>query len=357
VEQFAAGENISLADAEFVLGAGGKALADFAADFEADQRFGAVWVAYNPFSVHLRTTQPAPELSSRLAKGLGREAQVTVGGLSRSDFRRQETRIAQVLELAGRKASRALRAESDPDSRSGTLGIRVNALDRPLLQDETFPVGVDIRTGDVELHQPSSYAGAGMSNCTVGFAATQTIGAPVNQVFRGVVTAGHCANSGQTAYGYALGTAQQEICSNSDRQLHTTSAPNLWYGFFDFNNVWTTIQAVAGGWYSGQPFVRKGRIGSAFGVVGDPKIIPVGGNGDCGTYQAYTFPLFNTAGTEVIGGDSGGPLMLIYNGLYYLAGITTAAGSPNNGIPTNGWAAWRDVPSGWVACTAQNRCN
>jgi hypothetical protein len=152
---------------------------------------------------------------------------------------------------------------------------------------------------------------------------------------------------------------QQEICSYSDRQLHVTSAPNLYWGFYDYFNVWSTIQAVAGGYYRGQPFHRRGRYSVASGIVGDPQYVAFGGNPtgqDCGNYMAYVFPLFNSAGGLLIGGDSGGPLMLIYNGQYYLAGITTDAGSPNNGNPTNGWAAWRDIPAGWVPCTAQNQC-
>jgi hypothetical protein len=356
VEQLAAGENISVADADFVMGVGGRALSDFSANFDADQRFGAVWVEYSPFSVHLRTTQPAPDLSSRLTNDLGRAPQVTVGGLSKVEFRKLEVKVSQVLDSAGRKTGRPLRAESDSDSRFGTVGIRVNPADRRLIENEVLPVGVDVRDGDVEVHQPSSFAGAGMSDCTVGFAATQAL---VNRTVRGVVTAGHCPNSGQTAYGYPLNNAQQEICSYSDRQLHVTSAPNLYWGFYDYFNVWSTIQAVAGGYYRGQPFHRRGRYSVAAGIVGDPQYVPFGGNPtgqDCGNYMAYVFPLFNSAGGLLIGGDSGGPLMLIYNGQYYLAGITTGAGSPNNGNPTNGWAAWRDIPAGWIPCTAQNQC-
>jgi hypothetical protein len=126
-------------------------------------------------------------------------------------------------------------------------------------------------------------------------------------------------------------------------------------------NTWTTIAGVAGGWYNGQPFVRKGRFTQAIGTIGDPKLVALGGNPttqDCGDrYNAYAFPLFNGGGDPVIGGDSGGPLMLAYFGGWYLAGITTAAGSPNNGQPTSGWSAVRDIPVGWTPCTAVNPCN
>jgi hypothetical protein len=358
IEQFAVSQSMSVADSEFILGRGSKVLVDFASNSEADPRFGAVWVEYKPFSIHVRTTKPAPDLSDRLSTELGRKAIAAVGGMSRSELRQQEARVSELFDSARRKSGKTLRAESQPDSRSGTLRILVNPQDRRLIEQEGVPAGVDVREGEVDELKPASYAGAGMSDCTVGYAATRPTGSGPE---RAVVTAGHCPNTGQTAYGYSLGAAQFQICSNADRQLHTTSSPRLWYGFYDYNNYWTTIAGVAGGWYNGQPFFRRGRFTQAIGTIGDPKLVALGGNPisqDCGDrYNAYAFPLFNGGGNPVVGGDSGGPLMLAYFGGWYLAGITTAAGSPNNGQPTSGWSAVRDIPAGWTPCTALNPCN
>jgi hypothetical protein len=147
-------------------------LVDFASNSEADPRFGAVWVEYKPFSIHVRTTKPAPDLSDRLSNDLGRKVMSAVGGMSRSELRGQEARVAEIFDSARRKSGNALRAESQPDSRSGTLSILVNPNDRRLIEQEGVPPGVDVREGEVDQPMPASYAGAGMSDCNVGYGAT-----------------------------------------------------------------------------------------------------------------------------------------------------------------------------------------
>ena len=65
----------------------------------------------------------------------------------------------------------------------------------------------------------------------------------------------------------------------------------------------------------------------------------------------FAFPLTNDAGASVNPGDSGGPLMLVYDNLYFIGGVTTS-----EGVVSNGRSAWRFVPSGLTACTAQHSC-
>jgi hypothetical protein len=80
--------------------------------------------------------------------------------------------VAEIFDSARRKSGNALRAESQPDSRSGTLSILVNPNDRRLIEQEGVPPGVDVREGEVDQPMPASYAGAGMSDCNVGYGAT-----------------------------------------------------------------------------------------------------------------------------------------------------------------------------------------
>jgi hypothetical protein len=196
-----------------------------------------------------------------------------------------------------------------------------------------------------------------MSDCAVGWAAKVTMS---GQISNAVGTAGHCGdtgNTGNTAYGYNLGGAFNEVCSNADRQIHLTPAPTPWYGLY-MHNAWTNIAAVAGGWFNGQSFYRRGRFTQAIGTITDPVLRSVvsGTIGDCGNYNSYQFRLYNTSwgglSGGAIGGDSGGPLLLAYAGGYYLAGQTStqAAGGDSGG------SAVLSVPSGTMICTAASPC-
>lgn len=95
--------------------------------------------------------------------------------------------------------------------------------------------------------------------------------------------------------------------------------------------------------------MRKGRITNAAGNIGPYTEFGVGG-GDCGAYTVRGSPLYNSSGSAVVGGDSGGPIMLAYYNQWFLGGITSAEPGAGN----SGYSAWIDVPSGWTACTGAN---
>ena len=159
-------------------------------------------------------------------------------------------------------------------------------------------------------------------------------------------------------YGFSLGDAQNQVCGGQDRQLHTTPTNFLWNGFFLPGGSWTQTQAVAGGWYDGQPFARVGKFTSAQGTIRTPgPVAPQVSGGDCGSYSVYGFILDNYtayADQKAIGGDSGGPLLLAYFGSWYLAGTTSGQGVVG-GI-ADGVSAWRDVPWPWTPCTLSAPC-
>lgn len=150
-----------------------------------------------------------------------------------------------------------------------------------------------------------------------------------------------------------VGNAFAEVCTNTDRQLHNipVGVP-AGYSFQNYNNASTVIWDVAGGWFAGQNFFRRGRFTKALGTISDIKT-EIGSGGDCGQlFSVRGFNLFNTSGQAAVGGDSGGPLLLAYNGKWYIAGQNSLDALPGD----SGHAAWRSLPSGWAACSALNPC-
>lgn len=68
------------------------------------------------------------------------------------------------------------------------------------------------------------------------------------------------------------------------------------------------------------------------------------------TYSVEGRELTKGAGSIAAPGDSGGIFLLAYGGYWYIAGTTTASSS------THTYAAWRDTPAGWTACSQINPC-
>lgn len=253
------------------------------------------------------------------------------------------------IAAAAKPLGRLPISEVIPDLKQGRVKVTINTADFQAT-DLQIPAGVTTDlVADLKAYPAASFAGVEYEpSCTVGYMARDFLN---NNKY--VVTAAHCPDLPATAYGSSLTDLFSETCQTIDTQALRTSATYVWYGFYNAYNQWSTIHAVAGGWYDGQPFHRRGRNTIAVGTIQNPTTITVGG-GDCGSYQVYAFPLINTFGPpsgSVVGGDSGGPMMLVYFNQYYLAGITTSVG-----IVSNGRSAWRSVPPGLAACTAQIAC-
>ncbi|MFZ4719848.1 MAG: hypothetical protein ACOYMR_10505, partial [Ilumatobacteraceae bacterium] len=140
-------------------------------------------------------------------------------------------------------------------------------------------------------------------------------------------------------------------CTNIDRQRHVTPSPNVYSAFYNFNDQWTSINATATGWYTGQPFFRRGKYTKALGTISSYTSAAIAG-GDCGSYTVKGFNLYNTSGQGAVQGDSGGPLLLAYNGHYLIAGTTSGVAA----TVSQGFSAWISIPPGWTPCTATTPC-
>ena len=71
-------------------------------------------------------------------------------------------------------------------------------------------------------------------------------------------------------------------------------------------------------------------------------------NFDCNPTNVFGVETTNTAS----GGDSGGPLLVQYNGAWFGLAVTSASldAAPNHAVFVYG------VPSGWRMCTATSPC-
>jgi hypothetical protein len=288
----------------------------------------------------LRTTTNSPELVREVENQVGRKVEVRIGGLSNQGLMALHDATVASLVSAGKQLGRYPTSEVIPDAQLGEVRIQINSEDL-IAAKPVIPPGVTVeRIADLKPFPAASFAGTEYNpGCTVGYMARDFSN------LKYVVTAAHCPNLPSSSYGSSHTNVYSEACATIDTQAVRTSATTVWSGFYDYYGQWSNITAVAGGWFNNQPFDRRGRFTTAVGTVTNPTTITVSG-GDCGSYPVYAFPLTNTAGSSVVGGDSGGPLMLIYNNQYYLAGQTTSVG-----VVSNGRSAWRSVPSGLVACT------
>jgi hypothetical protein len=352
IQAIATAQSMSLNDARFLAGAGGAALVEFQASHQRDPDFGAVWVEYRPFTIHLRTTKNSGLLFLGLEKALGRSVERVEGGLSFQQLNAEGAIANNALQNARTLKGQPPRYEVHPDSKTGVVRVKVNRNDAIALKGVKLPDSAVVTEADVEPYPTASYSGSdvtlnGQPKCTVAYAMKMGTS-------KGVVTAAHCPNSGLSSYGQSLGTAFAEQCQGIDRQGHYTTGSQLWNGFFDLYHVWTSIAAIAGGFYNGQPFFRSGQTGSAMGIIEDPQWIDVGKASDpCGVQHVYAFALWNypAYGPPVQLGDSGGPVFFLYANQWFLGAQVTSVG-----VQSSGRAVMIDVPPGWTACTNATPC-
>ncbi len=351
-EYFSKASGMTMEDTKFILGDGGAAIVAFVQKHENNGDFGDVRVTYHPDPlVELRTTVDSPSLKRSFERSLGRRVEHSVGGRSRAELQSDLKSVGDLFTDHRVGSDTAdLRYEATIDFESGAVVVTVNSEDASKVRLADFPSQYEIRTrANLEPDSALSFAGIDRQpTCTIAYAAKTATNTG------GVATAGHCGDDNQTAYGFALGGALGETCSTSDRQIHVTQATFLWDGFYDLVSTWTNIHAVAGGAYEGQPFFRRGKNTIAAGTVGAWDTDGFNG-GDCGSYDAFGLELFNFndgISQSAVGGDSGGPVMFLYGGQYYLGGHLTGGGNNN----PDGFAAFRDIPFGWTPCTNASPC-
>jgi hypothetical protein len=177
---------MTLDEASWLMRDGSKVLADFHQAGLNDQRYGAVWTTYKPFTVHLRVTRDAPDLVASLAKQIGdRKLDVTVRGASYGSLLARQDEVAAAL------------ADVNPisltiDHEFGTVVLETNSRNTRAVTAKRINGDVVVRFTQLEALQSASFAGADRgTNCTTGYAARRN-----SDNFRGIVTAGHCSANG-----------------------------------------------------------------------------------------------------------------------------------------------------------------
>lgn len=346
IETVAKSHDMSFEDARFILFEGSAAILEFTEKHRDDSEFGGVNVIQDGgLRIQIRTTQADSTLADTFESALRRPVERFVGGRSSADLEKDMSAATAALSERGVDFPFTV----TKDFERGTIVVSTPAKFLAQARAASLPPSVEVRSDEaIGDEVAASFAGTEMNpGCTVGFAVQNSSGT------HGLITAGHCTDTGTSAYGFTTGNAQSEVCTDVDRQLHTTPATQIWEGFYN-GNVWTNIHAVAGGWYPGQNYFRRGRNTIATGTIQDISTGTASSPpGDCPTsYTVRGFVLNLSTGSGVVGGDSGGPLMLAYNGQWYVAGITSTAGPAGSA----GRSAWRSIPAGWTACTAQFDC-
>lgn len=330
----------------FEIGAG---ILSFQQEQAGNPDFGALRVRFDGGELHIdiRVLAPDSRLPSELSARLGRRVEAFVGGDSYAVLNERWDRATQVLEGSVALLTGGLRLERPFEQ--GQITLRVNRADVSMVNQLALDPEVRVEIDDSILPEiPANAGGNPINACSFGFSveadATGTVG---------MMTAAHCPDS-QSMQGVNMGPVQFEYCSYRDRQLH--EFPTAYNTFLDWYGVTTNIYEVAGGFYEGQPYLRRGRNTNAIGTISNITTFAVNGSTtDCPTtFNVSGFALYNTTGGAVVAGDSGGPMFLSYAGYWFLGGLTSAQTIPGT---HSGIVAWRNIPAGWTACTTnQNPC-
>lgn len=350
VETLAEATGMSREDSRFILFEGSGIIADFNSAHRSDPSFGGVNVIQDgDLRIQLRVTDAKSNLGAKFSGQLGRSIDLFVGGRSAAELERDAERAREAMAEGSRRSADYYPYRITTDFEAGSVVVRTPPEARAVV--DSYPLPAEIRVvsdATVVVEESASFAGTERNpGCTVGFAMQNSAGT------HALMTSGHCSDTGTlTAYGFNLGNAFSEACAITDSQVHTTPATQIWEGFYNNSSQWTNIHAVAGGWYPTQNYFRRGRNTIATGQISDIETSPVGAGGDCGARDVRGFVLTLTTGERIEGGDSGGPMFLAYFGNWYLAGIASTTGPTGSG----GRVAWRTIPAGWNACTAQFGC-
>jgi hypothetical protein len=329
--QFSVDTGNSIEDAKAALSTNGP-LIDLVSKYRKDPSFGALWVTYKPFTVHLRTTRKSKVIEGDVAASVRRSVQVTTGGLSQ-----------EALDSTAALVNDQMKKQKSPyeiitDTEKGRIIIRSNNANFGRISSDV----------DVELREPpvapatTGYGGLAfwlnstngwVQQCTGGFMVRRTI-APFDT---GILTAGHCYDYASQYYnGETASAPELEMCAGGDQQVHPlTGTPNNWSALGGLGNpAWININGSGGGFYIGQVVQKRGRVsGGSFGTIQEYVYNPaIGGATDCGP-NGYNINVGLRVSNPSQAGDSGGPLTTYYNGLWLAMGI--ASGGNETGTTIN----------------------
>jgi hypothetical protein len=345
---FAKSQGISLADAQAAFRDSGPIL-DFKTTNSKDARFGSIWADYQGgYSVHIRLANG--EMSNEIAalqSKLSRKVNVHFGGPSNSEF-----------EDKGRRL-RALGVGYFPDETSGSfqiwqavppdVGAVSKQIAKPQFRDEWAQAGTNVW----------GYTGSGWENiCTTGFvwrSSTTT----------GFATANHCNNPAVTYWWQGGGESSPggaPSSSGCDYRLinHYSGAGVTLYNGSSNGIANIAVHAVAGGYYYGQPTFKMGHssngaTGTNWGFIIGMANTPVEvGDFSCAGQANFYGPVYNNNSAVK---DSGGPVYLLYNNLFYLAALHKGRNPNSPASQARGsWVNWMNLPPGSYICTSTTPC-
>ncbi len=339
-------------------------LYDFTLRYTPDPRFGAVWATYEDgYEIHLRVTGKSAgsfeDAIDDLAGKVTRPIAIHTGGASAEQLWdvamvASAKRLPVTFQLNQPEGTIELFANSDPSAVPADFPDEFITLlaEQPPVVPRQLAAGADVKWFNGSFWAPACTAGLQYG----GFGAT------------GFITAGHCPDAtpafpSSLDYPWDSTSTIYESCTGvGDLQVHQYIQPIDPNEKFMRKNPlsYSWVVGIAAGWYSGQPSVKIGLWGNAtqttvsvvFTAVANFNM-PAGG--DCGG-GVIGYALLTYNGGML--GDSGGPILLEYNGKY-LAATIHSAGSTN---PNRSYGTWlaNFNPGNWAPsghwCTKVNPC-
>lgn len=320
---------------------------------------GSVWVSYDKgYQVHARVPDGGKrDWIASLERSLGypiirHEGGATMGALSRATDYLRETKSLVLYDLNVNEGF--LDLEKD-------IGIPADVINMSYVritdQSDNIAAEASASAGQIwDNWNGTNY----VSGCTVGYTAS------TGSLYY-VMTAAHCTDGWHQARSWSAlhgettsANNYSESCTSGDRQWQRVNAPVDHLLYDNFSNYYISIQGLAGGWYAGQPALMSGRVsgidwgniqftGSPWGNYG----LPPGPSADDCAASGISTTGIRVENIAADPGDSGGPIVLYYNGSYYLAAIT----STNTPATVFGpWVPYLPVPAGAHICVAVNPC-
>lgn len=305
----------------------------FQTKYSGDQRFGAIWPTYdNGYQVHVRYLDPSfEEAIPALESQIGRRVVRTQGGLSFQDLTAAQQVLFSGVERPGLVNINFQDGTVDVDANwdRGIAGIDDAAIRRTMFPPEDPFVESNPEMGD----DANNAAGS----CTAGAMFKE----PTAR--RGFITAGHCPNTGfgvwdgSTNFPQSTTRATQEYCTATrDVQfVYFNDSTNLgeWWRHKPGGGTTPFAGGIAGGFNALQPTYKvghalNGTTGSNAGVVVgwlDSDVDELGDNYSCWSGAHHGTRLVTQNAGEL--GDSGGPILVSFNGSWYWAGTTVLTNS------------------------------
>jgi len=333
------------------------AILDFQTLYADDSRFGGIWTSYEDgLRVHVRYLDASFERAvESLQDDLGRVGvphpiELTLGGASYAEL--QEAVAALQAAAASADGASDLTPVYTLNTQLGTLDVSMASS----LRDGLINPDLVRRVPPPPPSQGEREAGADLSiGCTVGYMWA-------NGTQRGFVTAGHCSDAATTitpsGHASSAGVLVEHCASTgADFQVDTfTGTPDLgnWaYTKAAASPPWSTFSfGMAGGFYPTQPTWKVGYGPNATRSNGG-QIIGYGSStfasGDCPSGTVNGIQYTNLS----MGGDSGGPVFVQYNGWELLATHVSGPIDEGPGARTGTGVATSSahLPAGAFICT------